>query len=36
VIFDGQAANLTRTTGSIAMLQYQQKKLKEEQEKREK
>jgi hypothetical protein len=32
VIFDGQAPNLTRTTGSIAMLHYQQRKLKEEQE----
>jgi hypothetical protein len=30
VVYDGQAANLTRGTGSIAMLHYQQKKLKEE------
>jgi hypothetical protein len=32
VIFDGQAPNLTRTTGGIAMLNYQQKKLREEME----
>jgi hypothetical protein len=30
VIFDGQAANLSRTTGGVAMLHFQQKRLKEE------
>jgi hypothetical protein len=30
VVYDGQAPNLSRTTGSVAMLHYQQKKLKED------
>lgn len=33
VIFDGQASNLSRTTGGVAMLHFQQKRLKEELEK---
>lgn len=30
VVFDGQSANLNRSSGSMAMLMFQQKKLKEE------
>lgn len=33
VVYDGQAANLNRSTGSFAMLAQQQKKIKEELEK---
>jgi hypothetical protein len=28
VVYDGQAPNMTRGTGSIAMLHYQQQKIK--------
>jgi hypothetical protein len=36
VFFDGQSASMNRSTGSLAMLQFQQKKLKEELEKKNK
>ena len=32
--YDGQAANMNRSTGSMAMLMFQQKKLKEDQDKK--
>jgi hypothetical protein len=30
IVWDGQAPNMTRTTASIAMIQNQQKKIKEQ------